>query len=82
MLDLKALKIALEALVTERRVPREKIIDAIEQEVAQLREGGFHDVRDGVVELVGRAGAAALELQGFDTVGNVDGRAVSEVERH
>ncbi len=34
MLDLKALKIALEALETERRVPREKIIDAIEQALA------------------------------------------------
>lgn len=34
MLDLKALKIALDALETERKVPREKIIDAIEQALA------------------------------------------------
>ena len=34
MLDLKALKIALDQLETERRVPREKIIDAIEQALA------------------------------------------------
>jgi N utilization substance protein A len=34
MLDLKALKVALETLETERRVPREKIIDAIEQALA------------------------------------------------
>lgn len=34
MLDLKALKIALEQLETERRVPRAKIIDAIEQALA------------------------------------------------
>src|ERR1700752_2278948 len=34
MLDLKALKIALDQLETERRVPREKIIEAIEQALA------------------------------------------------
>ena len=34
MLDLKALNIALDQLETERRVPREKIIDAIEQALA------------------------------------------------
>ena len=34
MLDLKALKIALDQLETERRVPREKIVDAIEQALA------------------------------------------------
>ena len=34
MLDLKALKIALDQLETERRVPRAKIIDAIEQALA------------------------------------------------
>ena len=34
MLDLKALKIALDQLETERKVPREKIIDAIEQALA------------------------------------------------
>ena len=34
MLDLKALKIALDQLETERHIPREKIIDAIEQALA------------------------------------------------
>ena len=34
MLDLKALKIALDALESERKVPREKIIEAIEQALA------------------------------------------------
>ena len=34
MLDLKALKIALDQLETERRIPREKIVDAIEQALA------------------------------------------------
>ena len=34
MLDLKALKIALDQLETERKVPREKIVDAIEQALA------------------------------------------------
>ncbi len=34
MLDLKALKVALDQLETERHVPREKIIDAIEQAMA------------------------------------------------
>jgi N utilization substance protein A len=34
MLDLKALKIALDQLETERHIPREKIVDAIEQALA------------------------------------------------
>jgi N utilization substance protein A len=34
MLDLKALKIALDQLETERKIPREKIVDAIEQALA------------------------------------------------
>ncbi len=34
MLDVKALKIAIEALESERRIPREKLLDAIEQSLA------------------------------------------------
>lgn len=34
MFDLKALKIAIEQLETERRIPRDKILDAVEQSLA------------------------------------------------
>ncbi|HSE56678.1 MAG TPA: transcription termination factor NusA [Candidatus Paceibacterota bacterium] len=34
MLDVKALKIAMETLESERRIPREKLLDAIEQSLA------------------------------------------------